>query len=92
MSENTIVSKKARRVYPYKGANLICFAGARFQSPEDSEIDELHPVNKVEGLASGDSVEVKVTQSLEGQRPRTETWSLFDVNPSRKAPSGDEAS
>jgi len=76
-SENTITSGAARRVYFYRGQNLICFAGARYTGPEDSEIDSNHKVTRVVADKSN-PLEVQVTQHLDGARPRTETWSLFE--------------
>ena len=83
MSKNkntdTVSSRKPRRVYPYKGANLICYAGERFSSPEDSKISADHPVTRVEALEGGDLASISVTQRRKGKKGVTETWLLLDA-------------
>lgn len=74
-ANETVTSKKERRVYPYKGANLVCFGGERYQSSEDTAIDAAFPVNKVVGEKGANSVEV--TQRRPKRKGVTETWSIF---------------
>ena len=74
----TVTSEKPRRVYPYRGACLICFAGARYESPEGSLITADVPVTKVTALAGNSPLEITVSQKQRGKsRPVTETWTLF---------------
>lgn len=75
-NSDTVVSRKNRRVYPYKGANLVCFAGERWESPEGSKIDPNHPVTKVEAPEEGGD-SIQVTQRKRGKRGVTETWAIF---------------
>jgi hypothetical protein len=75
----TVTSRKPRRVYPYKGANLICFAGERFESPEGSAICADHPVTKVEALEGGDLASIEVTQRRRGKKGVTETWYILEA-------------
>ncbi|MCR4286199.1 MAG: hypothetical protein NUW00_04870 [Candidatus Kaiserbacteria bacterium] len=76
MNTDTVTSRKPRRVYPYKGANLICFGGQRYKSPEDSAISAEYPVTKVEANESG-SLEIQVTQRLPKRKGVTETWTIL---------------
>lgn len=78
----TVTSRKARRVYPYKGHLLVCFAGQRYQSElsaEDSALNADEPAVKIVA-AEGDEAPatIEVTQRKRGQKSRTETWSLFE--------------
>lgn len=77
-SNDFTVSRKPRRVYPYKGHNLICACGARYQSPENSVIRNDHPVTKV-AFPSGEDTPatLQVTQRRKGRKGVTETWVLF---------------
>ncbi|NIN66046.1 MAG: hypothetical protein GTO63_15400 [Anaerolineae bacterium] len=75
-NSDTVVSRKPRRVYPYKGANLVCFGGERYESPEGSKISADHPVTKVEAPEEGGDT-IKVTQRRKGRKGITETWTLF---------------
>jgi hypothetical protein len=81
MSKNTdtVTSRKPRRVYPYKGQNLVCFAGVRYASPADSAISADFPVTKIES-AEGDAPKtVEVTQRRKGKKGVTETWKRLEA-------------
>lgn len=73
----TVAYRGPRRVYSYKGANLICFAGQRFTSREGSKILSDFPVTKVEALEEGDLKTVTVTQRRRGRKGITEVWDLL---------------
>lgn len=76
---DTVTSRKNRRVYPYKGHNLICFAGERYLSPEESAISSEHPVTKVEALEGDAPNTVQVTQRRKGRKGITETWTMLEA-------------
>lgn len=77
ISTDTVTSRKPRRVYPYKGKNLVCFAGQRYTAPEGSAIQAEHPVTKIEAPEGDAPATIEVTQRLKGKKGVTETWSMM---------------
>lgn len=69
------VTQKPRKIYMYKKAPLVCFAGSHYGPADATGLDCEKPVTKIEG-AKGD-LTVLVTQREKGKKGVTETWNLF---------------
>lgn len=75
---DTVISRKPRRVYQYKGRVLVCFAGERYISGEESAITVEHQVTKIEALEGNAPGEVTVTQRRPKRKGVTEVWKRLE--------------